>query len=98
MPDRLGSIWSILFKINMAVLPLCIIWGAWITTSIIKLEEWKNQGDRFTAADGMVLELQMKEWVRSNYPPEELREDLKAIHDQLEAITIELAKQGIDIK
>ena len=97
-----GAVWEYLFKINQLLLPLVIVWAAWATSSIYELKGFANTGPRFTTTDATSLELQIKEWVRMNYPPDELYAEIKEIkvqseatHREIEEIKIILAKQDI---
>jgi len=85
------NVWEWLFKLNQILIPMVLIWAAWATSSIYELKGMANQGERFTAKDGINLDLEMKEWVRANYPPAGLVEDIKAIREGLEEIKLEMA-------
>ena len=94
MPDKdqtLGIAWERLFKLNQILIPLVLVWAAWATDSIYELKGQANIGERFTATEGVNLELRVKDWVRENYPPKDIQEDIKAIRLELEAIRIEMA-------
>ena len=98
MPDKeanLGPAWEWLFKINQILLPAVVLWAAWATSSIYELKGQSDIGERFTAKDGINMELQIKDWVRDNYPPDDIKNDIKAIRSELEDIRLSLATHGL---
>ena len=98
MPEdkqTLGVGWTVLFKLNMVILPLVIIWAAWATASIYELKGFANTGPRFTPEMNATADFRLKEWTRQNFPSLDLRTDLKEIKKDIQEIKLSLAKSHL---
>jgi hypothetical protein len=82
--------WDVLFKINQVIIPVMMAWGIWVTTAVFEMKSFMNQGNRFTASDGMKLETDIKEWVRQNYPPQEMKLDIRNLQSQVRDLEISI--------
>ena len=74
-PNRRSGIgdlngWTIpLLKLNLVLIPILaggmLTWGSWVTVETIKNAEFRNRGDRYTAAQAAEDFSNLREWVRN---------------------------------
>ena len=90
--DKTKNIFDILFKVNQVLMPLMLGWCIWVTNNIYEFKTFMGQGDRFTTQNAKIMEVDIKEWVRENYPPIELKNDVKELKLAIDGLRMDLYK------
>jgi len=89
--NLMNVIFEYLFKINQLLFPIIIAWSIWVTNSIYALNSFMKTGERFTSKDAEIMQVNIKEWVRNNYPPLEIKKDIEVIKKTMNQIQQDLA-------
>ena len=60
--------WAVMLRIALGTYPMVLAWGVWVTVQEFESKAFREQGNRFTATDGVLLESRINERLAS-LPP-----------------------------
>ncbi len=90
--------WEILWKVNQILIPIGLAWGIWVTTNLFELKAQVGKPEeRFTKSDAQVLRLEVKDWVRANFPTPEEKLQLEDIQSSVKEVATSVNTLKLDV-
>ena len=98
MPERSGTGWEVLFKLNQVMLPFVVAWAVWATVAIFDTKAFEQAGPRFTSKDAQAQTMTMKVWHNASLRAamQQTECQLTKMNKELEAMRLIMARNGWD--